>query len=189
MLLKWNGTFFRTAINFFFRTSKEKTHFHYGIGNRCKGGLYCVFLDYDNTPREWILEELAVLQHKHHLGNAHLWSTKHGMHVIFLDKVPLKTLLIIMQDTTCDDNYRLVPLHHARKVWVLRQTNKNDETIQYAGSLQHKSTYQKSNAHKEYLIKFTTIPVTEITKNTAPHEWDHETSIILGDYKIADTNN
>lgn len=179
---------FKKRYTLFFNSEEEKSIFHYGMGNRCHDGMYLLFLDYDDVPIEWIYDELKLLQHKFCLGTAYLFKTKNGVHALFLERLTLGTVLNAMDMTSIDKNYRKVPLLYARKVWVLRQSRKRDETIRYLGCLkpQQESERECSNAHLTYLKNQYNIPKEHIRSDL---HLDDSQSILLGYYHIAKENN
>lgn len=189
MLSKINFHALRHHITLLFRITKEKETLHYGIGNRCADGLYTVFLDYDSVPFEWVTEEIDLLQELYELSTAYIFKTKNGYHVIFLDKMPLIDLLQVIHTTSIDTNYIRVPLEYARKVWVLRQSNKKDESIKYLGCVERRTeneyVYDKSGAHKLFLTKYCGVPLKDFGSRI---EYDREETIIMGYYRIMPGN-
>ena len=164
------------------KTTQERTKFHYGMGNRCDNGQYCVFLDYDDTPLEWVYAEIDLLQDSCGLGSAYVFQTKNGYHVCFLEKVYFHELLDIMSMTTIDQRYRNVPLRYGNKIWVLRNSKKQKKDLEYIGVRMWQSDLTKSNAHRLYLMNVVGVP-----KSHMPdvNDCDHTDKIILGYYKIA----
>lgn len=167
-------------LHFLVKRTRERKEFHYGVGNRTKDGMYCVFLDYDDTPYEWIREEIRLLQERMGCGHAHVFKTNKGFHVIFLEKYPLDELLHILGMTSVDKSYIHVPLKYANKVWVLRQTHKRDMPITYVETIKNTfSTFrEKSTAHKEYLIRYCYLDEESFEK----HKWDGQQELVLGYY-------
>lgn len=192
MLWKCNINIFNRSLGAILRYGKKKDVLHYGVGNRCKDGQYVVFLDYDETYRAWIEDEIRLLQERFvMLGNAYLFKTKNGFHVIFLEKVTMTELLIILDTTTCDKNYRTVPMLYARRIWVLRQSTKKGEAIEYLGRIKKRGCRnERSRAHAMYLEEFCGVKEIDIVSN----DWDYgpfddEEIVIMGYYHIAEENN
>lgn len=169
--------------------AKAKTVTQYGITNRCNDGKYILFLDYDNTPDEWVIEEQRLLQRHFtgYLGNAYLFKTRNGYHVMYLEKNSLDDIINFLALTTCDKQYKDMPLRYGRKAWVLRMSPKNDE---------EKSLYirkinggfcrrERSNAHRLALEKFHGVP-TEDFFGAGP--FDDEEKLEMAYYKVADEN-
>lgn len=125
----------------------------WGVGNRCIDGQYVLFLDYDGTPYDWIVEEIKLLQDTFYLKNFYLFKTKRGFHVINLQKHSLKELIDILNYTSADEGFRAAPLQYGRKIWTLRGMNKPDEEITYIGQIsrEEKSFSECSLPHRMYL--------------------------------------
>jgi len=159
----------------------------FGMGNRCNGGLYVLFLDYDGTPIEWVLEEVRMLQERYRglLGSAYLFRTKHGVHVVFLEKHPIGEIVEMMRLTSCDLQYQHVPMKYARRVWVLRQSPKKDEQLEYYGVVpsEIKGVVDRSRAHKLWMKANYSIPEKDFERGGT---FDLETDIIVGHYHVSD---
>ena len=177
---------------FVMRVAKTRIQEHVGIGNRCADGNYVLFIDYDgNTPHEWIKQEIRLLQKIFLLTTAYVFKTKNGHHVVFLEKMPIDDIVKCLRMTTCDKDHLEVPLYYARKEWVLRQTNKKDETITYQGPLHPKNDagvpYEYSNAHALVLSKIGGVPNNDFHREQKL--FDEETTITLAQYHVRKQNN
>lgn len=179
--------FLGTNHHFLYKTIKERKEFHYGIGNRCEDGKYVLFLDYDDTPDEWIREEIKLLQDNTQLGTAYIFQTKNGCHVLFLEKFYLAEILKLMNMTSIDPRYKNVPLQYGKKLWVLRSSNKKNETIKYLGYKYKLSPLERSRAHATYLTRILGIPRDHLAMDESP--LDTSTGVVLGHYKIHRANN
>jgi hypothetical protein len=186
-LFKWSFGVFGKEANVLVRLSDEKTRFHYGIGNRTSDGRYVLMLDYDHTPITYVQEEVRLLQESPFLGDAYLFKTKNGFHVIFLEKLLLGQVVDFMKMTTCDARYRDVPMMYGRKVWVLRQSKKKDEKKEYLGKTVSSSSGQKSRAHAEYLSRYCDVPRKDFESEN--DEWDHSERVIMAYYYVSERNN
>ena len=122
------------SFSFMFRTWRELNQYVGGITNRCVGGRYVVFLDFDGVPFEWVAEELVFLQEEHDLSTFHVFETGGGFHAVCTDKLSLKEYVDILRDSSTDDAYLWVSLRRARKVWTLRVTEKNGASPFYVRS-------------------------------------------------------
>lgn len=155
MISKLSFSFLKRRVNFALKIDKDRTEWIGGIGNRCEGDgevLYVPFLDYDDVPYDYVLDEIRFIQHKFFLSDAYVFRSGGGFHVIFLDKMPLGVMLSILDNTTCDKNYRDVPLLYGRKVWVLRQTNKNGVPITFLEKVESIwSGMNKSTPHAKFI--------------------------------------
>lgn len=186
MLWKWSFNALGQHVNLLVRMSKPKDVFHFGIGNRTKDG-YCLFIDYDDTPLDWIREEISYLQANFEpfLGAAYLFETKNGIHVIFLEKHPLGRIITMLECTSCDKEYRKVPMLYGRKVWVLRQSNKQGENITYIGVIHKDAITERSRPHAEYLMQYCKVPDTDIGMRNL----DDEEKLVFAYYYVAGRNN
>ncbi len=186
--------FYSTTFNLFgrknsliLRSVKEKSVLMYGFGNRCKDGKYVLFLDYDNTPYNWISEEIGLLQEMFSLGTAYVFQTKNGYHVVFLEKYTLKQIISFLDVTSCDKNYKTVPLYYGRKIWVLRTSPKVDEELRFIKA-HHPllpNIEEKSLAHSMYLAKFYDVPLEDLPIQ----HLDGQENLTLAHYKIGSENN
>lgn len=193
MMHKLSFTILKTHINLIFRTSKKKENFQWGIGNRCREGKYVLFLDYDRTPISWVRDELKYIMKEYNLSHFFLFETKRGIHCINLEKRDISSVIEIMSKTTCDQDYKNVPLQHAKKIWVLRGSQKKEETIKYLYLMRREfSLYPEvirdllSTPHKEYLKDRFKIPEKNF-RNIGL--WDGEKDLIMAYYFISEENN
>lgn len=188
MLLKKSLDWFGYHVNFLFRVVPERKLLHWGIGNRCNDGRYVLFLDYDHVPLEWVEEEIKLLQETcFDLGHAYIWRTKHGLHVIFLQKLYLGRVKELLDRTSADKNYKEVPMQYARKIWVLRQSAKTGWKNEYLGVRKSACHVQRSNAHAVYLVMFMGVSKKDFEDGQGP--FDKETEVTMGYYHIAERNN
>lgn len=198
MLFKYSFSFFGRSVSFILRSIEKKSVLHYGVGNRCKDG-YVLFLDYDDTPIDWVLDEIDVLHHRfrNELGTAYIFLTKHGVHVVFLEKSTLGRILNFLESTSCDKEYQKVPMLYGRKVWVLRQSKKKDEKIIYRGFV--KNPYdpygckaERSRAHALYLKQYCGVPRKDLEFESQKYNtgaFDLSDRVTMGYYHIAERNN
>jgi hypothetical protein len=176
-------------MNWIIRIIKQKKHLLYGMGNRCKDGLYILFLDYDDTPLEWITEEIKLLQKRYSMliSTAYIFKTRKGYHVLFLEKNDLEDVLEMMRITSADKQHREIPLYYGRRIWVLRNSPKKQETINYVGCVHNVNKTAtlnlKSNAHKEYLKLLYKIPNKDFGKQI---DFDNENNLTLAYYHVGD---
>lgn len=173
--LPWKST-----LHFLVKTTAERTQFHYGIGNRTSDAEYVVFLDYDDTPLEWIEEEVKMIQEWTPCSTAYLFKTQKGYHVVFLEKFFLDNLIRILQMTSVDKNYLSVPLKYAKKTWVLRQTKKGESDVTFIGTIKKKPTIERSTAHRDYLVRYHHIGEEHFPEPR--RYWDEHKTLVLGYY-------
>lgn len=186
MLWKHNIHIFGRHWSFLIRNVPEKTVFQGGIGNRCANGQYIVFLDYDNTPYNWLEDEIPYLQKRFGLGNAYVFQTKRGYHVIFLEKMSLGRVIQVLNTSSCDKNYKDIPLLYGRKMWVLRMTSKSRERIVFKSILPAKSSMTRSLPHKTFLQDRYGIKEYWFNINAGP--FDKEESLFIATYHIGREN-
>jgi hypothetical protein len=142
------------VINFVFRFEEKKTTMVRGVGNRCENGEYVLFVDYDHHVLDHVLEEVQLVQNRMQLGTAHVFKTKHGYHVVYLQKITIQEVVDSLDMTTCDKAYQNIPLQYAMRTWILRSTKKgDDDEITHVTSIPPIKNYKiiKSNAHRVFL--------------------------------------
>lgn len=117
-----------------------------GIYNKI-GHQYVPFFDYDDiTDKNILYEELRSLQENHDLGNAYLFKTGRGYHVIFTDLLSYHEWVRILNSSSCDSAYKSVPIINGQKAWVLRVTDKKKNHIVFDNVLYNKgSRWQSQN--------------------------------------------
>lgn len=187
MQLKQQVKVFGKVVSLWFRIMPERTTLMYGFGNRCKDGRYVLFLDYDDTPLEWIKEEIRLLQEATLLlGNAYLFKTKNGYHVVFLEKLFLGQIKDFMDMTSCDKSHREIPMLYGRKVWVLRQSPKKEEKITYLGVERRFCVLERSAPHAAYLQQFMSVPMDDIGELNG--KFDTEENVLMAYYRIPERN-
>lgn len=191
MMFKQGITIFGRHWTFLLRSVPERTKLHFGMGNRCRDGMYVLFLDYDTTPKEWVVAEIELLHQLYAglLGAAYLFQTKHGFHVVFLQKHTLGMIVDMMNCTSMDKSYKTIPLQYAHRVWILRQSKKEEEKIVYLGvypSL-YSCAVQRSNAHGTYLAAYMGVPQLDFMFDG--ENIDTEQLLTMGYYRIAERNN
>ena len=73
MILRFNLLGKRIGFSFDIRNTKKE--WVTGYTNRCKDGMYCICLDYDNVELEWIYPELERLQQDFNLGTFYIFRS------------------------------------------------------------------------------------------------------------------
>jgi hypothetical protein len=187
MLLSTKIDLFGLHMNAFFRVIKRKTHLLWGVGNRCKDGSYILFLDYDDTPIDWVTEEIRLIQKRYMMivGTAYLFKTRKGIHAVFLEKNDLEDVIEIMKITSADKQHREIPLYHGRRIWVLRGSPKRDETLEYLGCITKSddgaTLGNRSLAHKNYLKTMFSIPERDFARG---NPFDDDDTVTLAFYHV-----
>jgi len=121
-----------------------------GVYNKV-GNQYVPFLDYDNiTDKNLLYTELQALQYKYDLGNAYIFRTGKGYHVIYADLLAYDEWIEILNSTTCDPDYKQVPQGNGQRAWVLRLTKKNRNEIRFINVLYNNS---KGRFSSEEILK------------------------------------
>jgi len=125
-----------------------------GIRNNTMDGKRILFLDYDHTLYEHLIEEIKYLQEKHGLSEFYIFKSSnkmHGYHAICLDKLDYKQYKRIIEETSIDEYYKHMPVFNDYKTWVLRIIRKGDspppkhiETI--------KSSFKKRNKSQAHWL-------------------------------------
>lgn len=170
----WCGIYFKIAFK-----KREGTKV-IGITNKV-GHRYVIFLDYDYDEINSITQEIQSLQEKYALGNAYLFKTKKGYHVIFLDIVNYNELRTIINDTSCDDAYKTIPQHNNARTWVLRITEKHDNRIDYERVIEAQQYRPTSEPHTR-LLRIRGVPEKTLRKNI-PYEEGREQELIYATYE------
>lgn len=142
--------FGRTYI-FTFAARKRHREYQVGATNKTNDGLYCVFLDYDKVPLEWIVEEVEYLVKMFCLNRAHVLETNNGFHVIATDKMTLNQYVKLLKTTSTDPAFQYVPLKMARKVWTLRGSKKEGRKPKHLLTIRGAGANEESKAHNDYL--------------------------------------
>lgn len=153
-------------LNWSFR--KQEGYEAVGIGNKMDH-RYCVFLDYDYNELTTLTSEIKGLQKNYNLGNAYLFSTGKGFHVIFLDLVTYQELKVIMNASTCDYHYKVIGRKNCKRQWVLRFTDKGKNKITFHSIIKSQSDRMQSFPHSNYLIA-QGVPIKEINKQDLYYE-------------------
>lgn len=187
MNIKWSVNMFKQHVGFSFRIAQKRDIMHEGVGNRCADGTYVPFLDYDNTPIEWIYDEVKLVQDIFGLGNGYIFRTKHGHHVVFLDKMILGEVVQVLECTTVDTNYKKIPMMYGRRAWVLRHTNKSKEEIKYIGLVisEDCEDRERSNAHKLWLKRRYNVPDIHFDLGG----WDDSIQLVKAFYPVPKESN
>lgn len=124
-----------------------------GTTNRTMDGKFVPYLDYDMTPLNNVLAECLFLQEYFVLGDLHVFkSSELSYHVVGFDKLNTREFLELLEQSTCDINFKNVPRTFSIRSWVLRWSEKRDkDRPKYLKTLKsnHKQR-QSSTAHYEF---------------------------------------
>lgn len=151
----------------------------YGYTNRCSDGKYVVFLDYDKRVLAWVREELKSLQQQFNLGTFYIFSDKQGSyHAVCPDKVTYREFLHIMNESSTDMNYRIVPQKYGMRLWTLRIGKKGNRKPQIKETVFANGSRTQSTAHLNMLRKVFNLKVPSTVKQ------DNLTRIITHRYFV-----
>lgn len=137
---------------------------HAGITSRCDDGLHVMFLDYDlATPDrlEFVANDVQFLQNLYGAGTAYVFATRHGFHVMFLEKHYIDETYDLMRHSASDMGHHTVPMYGVTKQWVLRVTKKRGEKkIRYLGKIDVPTPppFERSRAHANFLYDYYNVP-------------------------------
>ena len=151
--MRFEWRWFRRTFNLSLYSYGEQGQYVAGITNRCKDGGYCLFIDYDDVPADWVTDELEWLQEFYQLGDVHLFKTGHGYHAICTQKFRLSELIRILRSTSTDAAYVSVPMRRARKMWTLRISRKAGAVPTYLRTLKGFRGCEESKPHNDVLRK------------------------------------
>lgn len=155
-----------------------------GITNRTQDGYYVPFLDYDSVPIEWVIEEIKELQRVMKLGELHIFrSSEESFHVVGFDKLTFKQYKMLLDKSSCDEQYKKVPFVWGKKLATLRISEKKGIVPQFFTTItpNHKlNCFEISQAH----YHFFTSHHNEIKINIIEGYLDGNEEIILARYKI-----
>jgi hypothetical protein len=121
-----------------------------GVCNKI-GHFYTPFFDYDIKIKKIVVEEITSLQEEFLLGDAYLFKTGKGYHVIMLDLLTREEWLTVLGQSSCDEDYKAVPQHNNSKTWILRLTEKRNNVITYDSTIQGYLGRQLSGPHLKLL--------------------------------------
>ena len=142
------------GINFSFRMSFKKRDGYdvLALSNKVDH-RYCVFLDYDIIEETTITSDVKGLQKKFNLGNAYVFTTAKGFHVLFIDLVTYDELKVIMNSSSCDEHYKYVSRKNNNRQWVLRFTPKGSKNpVKFYKIMKGVQERPISYPHTNYLI-------------------------------------
>ncbi len=114
---------------------------------------YCTFLDYDYTEELTLDADIKGLQKKFNLGNAYVFKTLNGFHVIFLDLLTYEEVNKVLDASSCDEHYKYVSRKNNNRQWVLRITPKKNKNVSKFYKVV-KSSHERplSFPHSNYLL-------------------------------------
>jgi hypothetical protein len=147
-----------------FQTMKIPIEATAGLSARVKYTTeFIVMLDFDNVMDNRLVEELVYLQELHRLGDFYIFATnKFGRHAICIDRLRLKEVLNVVNDSTCDDQFKKGVHLNEHRSWILRVLEKGDRpkpAYQYSVQSPFNGQRLQSQAHAEFLLRYYGAPV------------------------------
>jgi len=123
-----------------------------GVCNKA-GHLYVPFFDYDIKNIDAVRMEIKSLQEEYMLGNAYLFKTGRGYHVIMLDLLTYDQWTEVLDASSVEESYKKIPRTNGSKLWVLRLSEKNGTQPTYAEEIKGYLGRRISRTHWELLLK------------------------------------
>ena len=118
------------GLHFFGMLSKHPNVDTVGMSNLCTDGRFVPFIDYDNVFLYRVVNEVRKLQRRWKVGTVAVLSTgedidmqgKHygNYHVVAYSKFKFFEILKMLDETSCDPNFRRIPEFFNGRYWVLR---------------------------------------------------------------------
>jgi len=136
-----------------------------GYSSKTEDSNHILLLDYDNTLKDVVFDDIRHIQKLFHLPPAYLLTTKEkrengtiigNYHVVILSKHTPKEVFEIMGHLDIDENFRTSPLRKISKSWVLRVGEKKGsgkpKFLEIMGD--ENLDREISSAHKKLLSNF-----------------------------------
>lgn len=136
-----------------------------GVSNSTEDLKYVLFIDYDDTCKDIVIEDAIRLIKEYHLPPFYLFTTKEennigNYHLICLIKLSYFGVKKILEDCRCDYKYKTMNQRNPWKSWVLRISKKgkreNPKFLQVINS--SFLNEEISTAHLDFLDKIYKIP-------------------------------
>lgn len=147
----------------------------YGVFNRIKNTPYRVlFIDYDSTPLEWVIEECRFLIRKFKLGDfIILESSKNSYHVLCFDVLSAKEETLILNDCSCDEMFKFSGnFDHRSKVLRISSKGKTYKPVfKYIIKSQFEGQHKKSLGHIMLYKDLFNIPFSKLNDDTVFSSW------------------
>ncbi len=149
-----------------------------GMSSLCEDGNHLIFVDYDVTNIDVIIEQVSFVQEKFDLGDAYVFKTsKDNYHLIFLDKLSFNEVLNVygyLHNYDLDHYLK----SYERKNFILRLSKKKSKEINFKLNIESSSPGGiKSNAHRKLLNHFYGLNI-EKTK-----DFDNSDSLVFENYE------
>lgn len=137
----------------------------FGLRNNCFDGKRVVFLDYDNILyEEMLVPEIRYLQKKYELGDFYILKSSQKpncFHAVCFDKVSVFEWKDILEESSCDENYKKPTLKDFRTC-VLRIAAKGASNAPvFKSVLLARSGRVRSLAHSKFFEFHYGVPIRE----------------------------
>jgi len=155
-MVEWNGTLKLPGwtLGWSLKAALKRREGTPVIGPTNKVGHFFVpFFDYDIREEKFINAEVRSLQEEYLLGDAFLFRTGKGFHVIFLDLLRGEEWLEVLGASNCDEEYKAVPRLNGARAWVLRASPKRNGAVDYVKVIPGYLGRTLSRPHYDYLLK------------------------------------
>jgi hypothetical protein len=124
---------------------------------------YVVFLDYDNITDERLREELTYLQEVYGLGDFYVFATNEfGRHVVCIDRLPLRKVIEVVYNSSCDAVFKRGIRINESRTWVLRALEKGERPkpkFLYTIESPYNDKQLQSEAHGIFLQRYYAAPI------------------------------
>lgn len=144
--------FWTVGVGCRFAVKRREGYKVVGVTNKV-GHYYVPFFDYDMKELKFLVPEIRSLQEEFLLGNAYLFRTGDGYHIIMLDLLTGQEWKELLNASNCDEDYKSVPSTNKVKAWVLRLSAKGRNTIRYEGVVIGQGVGAISAPHREMLLR------------------------------------
>lgn len=145
-----------------------------GMLNLCKDGRFVLFVDYDNTFLNRVIDEVHMLQRKFSIGSVAVLSSSESIdvqdkyygnyHVISFAKFRYREIIDMLRETSCDRDFEQIPQISKAKSWVLRVMPKVSSGKEIKGKpflrrvLYAKTNLEMSYPHYKFLVNVYMMP-------------------------------
>lgn len=146
-------------------TIYKKTQLCQGYSSKTEGNKHIILLDWDDTYKSVVLEDISHIRRLFSLPPAYLLTTKQkeqdgevigNFHAVILSTHTSKKVFEIMSETNVDSNFITSILRKASKSWVLRLSpKKKSGDVKFLEIIGNGNLDREiSTAHKVILSKF-----------------------------------
>jgi hypothetical protein len=120
-------------------------------------------MDFDNVRDSELKKNLPYLQQLFELGDFHTLATdENSRHVICVDRLPMREVLQILEESDCDYNFKRGIRLNEYRAWILRVSEKGDRSrprYVYTIYLPYNGKNLQSEAHALFLWGYYKVPM------------------------------